>query len=141
MADKPYLFGVVKRKPKKADITTPYIEQEEPGLQGILGSSLEERTYNMLLKLGWKPWQIEIQTPILGGRQTRGGMVVDFVLFKPSSCAISCKGGYWHENGNEEIVEDAAQMQYFNEYVVIWDYEVPDDKQLEAVMRNRIGAA
>jgi hypothetical protein len=102
-------------------------------------SNLELWCYLALLELGWRDEDIALQTPLMGGRQIKGGAVVDIILYKPQPCAISLKGRYWHGNNEEEFLEDARLSAEFPEYVVIWDDEAPTYEAMREVVLQRIG--
>ena len=112
--------------------------QSDPG-SNRFGSKPEQWVYQALLALGYKPEDIEIQRPILGGRDIRGGFVGDIVVYKPQPCLISVKGKYWHNNDEKEFLDDAVLSSIYSEYVVIWDYEMPTYEALVEVVRMRVG--
>lgn len=107
---------------------------------GKLGSKLELACYQALLSLGWKEDDLQLQTSYFGGRRIHGGSVVDIIVV-PIYTAISLKGEYWHNDPDEELLEDARMMQTFRRYVVIWDYEVPSFAAMKAVCLERVGRA
>lgn len=48
-------------------------------------------------------WGWDYQVPVYGGRQIRGGNVVDFLIYTPGSwTALDPKGRYWHTGVNED---------------------------------------
>lgn len=69
------------------------------------GSSNEGRLYIGLRRAGWRPEDIEVQTPILGGRSLPGGQVIDFVLLTPIPIPIQVVGAYWHRDASQEFWE------------------------------------
>lgn len=105
----------------------------------VLGSSLEDWCYRALLALGWREEDITVQRSIYGGRNLPGGYVVDIVLYKPTSCAISLKGEYWHGKSDEETIDDARIAELYNEYVVIWWREANTYDMMYQVCLERIG--
>ena len=65
--------------------------------QGWTGSVPEWLTYESLQKAGKIPGQdFTYQTPLLGGRITKGGVVVDFDFSNPPDLAINVQGVYFH---------------------------------------------
>lgn len=140
---KPYTFGKRRAAAKPAApaalLKDDAAEREAAALPADLDSGFEERVYKMLLRVGWKPDDIETQQGILGGRSLPGGQVIDFVLYTPASVGISCKGRHWHGNEGEETILDVQAAQNYAKFVVIWDDEVETDDQLEAIVRERIG--
>ena len=140
---KPYTFGKRRAAAKPAApaalLKDDAAEREAAAVPADLGSGFEVRVYKMLLRVGWKPDDIETQQGILGGRSLPGGQVIDFVLYTPASVGISCKGRHWHGNEGEETILDVQAAQHYAKFVVIWDDEVETDDQLEAIVRERIG--
>ena len=47
-------------------------------------------------------WKLQIdfrfQVPVMGGRDRKGGFIVDFVAYTPLPVPIEVFGNYWHEN-------------------------------------------
>lgn len=107
---------------------------------GRLGSKLELACYQALLSLGWKEDDLQLQTSYFGGRRIHGGSVVDIIVV-PIYTAISLKGEYWHNDPDEELLEDARMIQTFRRYVVIWDYETPTFEMMKAIVLERVGRA
>lgn len=139
---KPYTFGKGKKAAKPERAAAPLKDdaaEQQAALPADLGSGFEARVYKGLLRLGWRPEDIETQQGILGGRSLPGGQVIDFVLYTPASVGISCKGRHWHGNEGEETILDVQAAQNYAKFVVIWDDEVETDDQLDAILRERIG--
>ncbi len=106
----------------------------------VIGSSLEQRIYNALLAVGWRRDAIEIQTPILGGRSTKGGQVLDFVVYRPTPVPICANGEYFHRDDGVEFIKTAQVMeQYGIMPVIIWGEEAQTPDQAEAVVLARVG--
>ena len=62
-----------------------------------LGSEAEWLVYDALIKLGKKPdIDFVYQSPFMGGRMEKGGIVVDFLMLDPPDLAINPQGEYWH---------------------------------------------
>lgn len=103
-------------------------------------TTLEERIYKALRRAGWRAEDIDIQTPILGGRNTRGGQVIDFVLYRPSPLPIEANGNYWHRDAEAEYLATVEAWGEFGvEPVIIWGSEAENDDMALAVVLNRIG--
>jgi len=139
---KPYQFKV--SKPQGAKVTPVNVPSSPTPASATVpmlpfGSRLESWCYMALLALGWKAQDIAVQVAIDGGRTMPGGQVIDIVLYKPTSCAISLKGEYFHSDDADETYKDAIAMQYFNEYVIIWWKEAPTYEAMLSVVRERVG--
>jgi hypothetical protein len=65
--------------------------------QGWTGSVPEWLTYQSLQKAGKIPGQdFTYQSPLLGGRIQKGGVVIDFDFNNPPDLAINVQGVYFH---------------------------------------------
>jgi hypothetical protein len=65
--------------------------------QGWTGSVPEWLTYESLQKAGKIPGQdFTYQSPLLGGRIQKGGVVIDFDFNNPPDLAINVQGVYFH---------------------------------------------
>ena len=104
------------------------------------GTTLELRVYQALLKLGWRQQDIEIQTPILGGRSKRGGQVLDFVVYRPSPLPIEANGDYWHRDEEREYLATVEAFAAYGVYpVIIWGSEATTPDETYQVVLNRVG--
>ena len=65
--------------------------------QGWTGSVPEWLTYESLQKAGKVPGQdFTYQSPLLGGRIQKGGVIIDFDFSNPPDLAINVQGVYFH---------------------------------------------
>ena len=65
--------------------------------QGWTGSVPEWLTYESLQKAGKIPGQdFTYQSPLLGGRIQKGGVIIDFDFNNPPDLAINVQGVYFH---------------------------------------------
>ena len=65
--------------------------------QGWTGSVPEWLTYESLQKAGKVPGQdFTYQSPLLGGRIQKGGVIIDFDFNNPPDLAINVQGVYFH---------------------------------------------
>ena len=139
MPVKAYQFPVKAARGKKATPPQPTAKEAKAVERVVLGSRMEDWGYRALLALGWNEEDITVQRSIDGGRNFPGGQVVDIVLYKPTSCAISFKGEYWHGNPSEETIDDARISMIYNEYVIIWWREANTYDMMYQVMLERVG--
>jgi hypothetical protein len=133
-------------------ITSPTVikgEAPQP-VPDSLGSSLEAMIYRSLIAARWRPDQIEIQTPILGGRNPRGGgQILDFVLFKPYATPIKAHGDWFHKDKDEDFEKDNKVRElYGKDPIIIWGHEcskngsqVYDFNQTLAAVIRKVGRA
>ena len=58
----------------------------------------EWNVFQALARLG-KKHNIDFvfQSPFMGGRQTRGGLVIDFLFINPPDLAINVQGEFFHQ--------------------------------------------
>lgn len=105
------------------------------------GSTLEGRVYQALIILGYKTDQIEIQTPVLGGRSRLGGQIVDFIVYTPRPVPIRVNGNWWHKNSEEELNMEASLKQVFGNQpvITIWGDEANTMDETVATLRRKIG--
>lgn len=121
-----------KRPPKRR---TPIIEpkkepKEQMGLiQGKRPESWEEwRVYKALVRLKVR---FIYQVPILGGKQVRGGQVLDFLCYTPFPIPMPIMGKYWHRASptNEDKWKLAILRKLFGvEPAVLYDDQLQDDE-------------
>lgn len=71
------------------------------------GSRPEWLVYNALLKLGYKD-RFTYQSPALGGRQVKGGAIIDF-LIDDLNLAINVTSRYWHYQTTPKRMADELQ--------------------------------
>ena len=79
-----------------------------------VGSGPEYLCWQALLKLGLKPdIDFSYQSQLAGGRQTRGGRVVDFEIYNPPNIAINVQGLFFHyEKGTAVRQSDILTREY-----------------------------
>ena len=62
-----------------------------------VGSVAEYLCWQALVKLGLRPdIDFQYQSQLAGGRQDKGGRVIDFLIFNPPNIAINVQGVYYH---------------------------------------------
>lgn len=112
----------------------------EPGLiQGKQPGSKEEWWVALAL---WKlDLDFSFQLPIMGGRDRKGGFVVDFVVYNPTATPVEVFGEYWHREslGAGDNLRLALYRQYFGkETVIIWGSEAIDEETTLRVVREKL---
>ena len=88
---------------REIEIKSP---EDTPGMINGMqaGSSYEWNIARALWRLGWT---FEYQVSLFGGRNVRGGVVLDFLVStRPAPTAISVKGEYWHRNTDQDKIEE-----------------------------------
>jgi len=65
--------------------------------EGWTGSLPEWQFYASLLELGYQPNEdFTYQSPLMGGRLDKGGLVIDFLFDNPPNLAVNVQGVYYH---------------------------------------------
>lgn len=97
------------RRPKidkaKAPVLTDPADQPPFFIRGQTAGSKEEYWCSLALDKiqEMTGWGWNYQVPVYGGRQIRGGNVVDFIIYTPGPWTIlDPKGRYWHTGINED---------------------------------------
>ena len=72
------------------------------------GSIPEYVAYQALIRAGKQPEvDFTYQSPLLGGRMTKGGVVLDFEFSNPPDLAVNIQGVYYHyEFGTDQKARD-----------------------------------
>ncbi len=131
--------------PKTTLPATPRVDVTGLTIQGQpVGSSLEWTIAMALdkLKTGYK-----YQVPVLGGRDVRGGTVVDFVVYTvPLPTPVYAQGGYWHGDAHKREKDQwmmrrirAALNYEVAEPVEIWEGEALDIPSAMQALRSKLG--
>ena len=78
------------------------------------GSGPEYLCWQALLKLGLKPdIDFRYQSQLAGGRQDKGGRVIDFEIYNPPDIAINVQGVFYHyEKGTAVRQSDILTREY-----------------------------
>ena len=86
-------------------MTTQQITEVPAGWQGSLPEYVADTTF---ASIGLRPGQDFIyQSPLLGGRIDKGGLVLDFLFNDPPDLAVNVQGVYYHyEFGVETKARD-----------------------------------
>mgnify|MGYP003148124586 CR=1 FL=1 len=70
-----------------------------------LGSLPEWLVYRELARLGKRDGEhFTYQSPLMGGRIQRGGVIIDFLFYDPPDLAINVQGVYWHYGLGPEVI-------------------------------------
>ena len=65
--------------------------------EGWTGSLPEWQFYASLLDLGYQPNEdFTYQSPLMGGRLDKGGLIIDFLFDNPPNLAVNVQGVYYH---------------------------------------------
>jgi hypothetical protein len=68
----------------------------------------EWNVHEALIRAGKKPYiDFQFQASMFGGRQQRGGLIIDFLFYNPPDLAINVQGEFFHQGlGVEAIARD-----------------------------------
>ena len=89
----------------KADIMNPPSDW--------VGSKPEWMFFSSLIDLGYQPEEdFTYQSPLMGGRLDKGGLIIDFLFFNPPNLAVNVQGVYYHyEMGADTRARDILSRQ------------------------------
>ena len=81
--------------------------------EGWEGSKPEWIFYASLVELGYQPDEdFSYQSPLMGGRLDKGGIVIDFMFNNPPDLAVNVQGVYYHyELGAQTTARDIFARQ------------------------------
>lgn len=106
-------------------------------------SSLEAMVATSLDKFGW---DYQYQVGFFGGRRTRGGFIIDFIVETlPLPTPLFVHGQYWH--GSKEQERDRIQMVLLtstfggqiNQPVVLFGIDLPDQDACDQAILKEFG--
>lgn len=103
-----------------------------------VGSKEEWWTSLALEKLGF---EYEYQYAVFGGRSTRGGQMLDFLVYTPGIWTIvDVLGAYWHTGKYEDrlSIQKVVVAKKWK-LVEAWDYLIPSPEQAVSFYRARLG--
>ena len=108
----------------------PPLEEEIGLIQGQTPDSKYEFWVSEALYRYEIPFMYQFQ--ILGGRELRGGKVVDFLVWNPDATPLEVFGLYWHKSelpGGDRVGLDALRSYFGKEPIVLWatDAQTRDD--------------
>ncbi len=77
------------------------------------GSKPEWMFYASLIELGYQPGEdFSYQSPLMGGRLDKGGVIIDFMFNNPPDLAVNVQGVYYHyELGAQIRAQDIFARQ------------------------------
>jgi hypothetical protein len=114
--EKPARMESTRKKP------VPNPRKEIRGM--AVGSTYEANVADALDALGWKYWY---QYQVAGGRERRGGMVVDFIVWtRPAATPLWVNGRYWHARRGEQDRLQQARLKQLIKFptrdpLTLWD--------------------
>ena len=118
----------------------PSRKDEDYSIQGADATDIEWRVAMALEKLKI-PYMFQFE--LMGGRSTRGGIVLDFLaLTDPLSTPIDVRGEFWH--GARQRVDDdlalAVMMSKgsFAEPVILYGGELQSEEQAFATVKREL---
>ena len=78
-----------------------------------VGSKPEWMFFSSLIDLGYQPEEdFTYQSPFMGGRLDKGGLIIDFLFFNPPNLAVNVQGVYYHyEMGADNRARDIMARQ------------------------------
>lgn len=129
--------------PSRNKISPPK-EPENPGIWNgqRVGSVQEWRVILALLRL---KIDFDYQYLVDGGRNVRGGQVLDFVVYtRPAITVIYVQGDYWHRGAKamDDALKQAQVYRIFkgraNLPVLLWEHELTTAEKAYSVVKERL---
>jgi len=119
------------------DISNP---NETPGLiQGIPPNSIQE--WRVAQALNKRDIDYIYQVEIDGGRNKRGGIVLDFLVYTPFAQPVPVHGDYWHQDelSEEEKLElKRLEEIYGREPIILWEHELTDQTHADQTIAEKL---
>ena len=107
-----------------------------------VGSSYEANVADALDALGWDYWY---QYPVAGGRERRGGIVLDFLIWtRPAATPVWVNGRYWHARRAEQDRLQQAKIKSLLRFsstdpLIMWDEDCETYDAAYNFLVTRIG--
>lgn len=112
-------------------------------IRGIpVGSTYEANVADALEALGWQYWY---QYEVAGGRERRGGIIVDFIVWtRPAATPIWVNGRYWHARREEQDRLQQARLKQLARFptrdpLTMWDENCMTFDDAYAFLLSKIG--
>ena len=140
----PFQLKIAKRGATRPDVPFVKAIKPEPEEEGAMiirgqpaGSKEEWRTSQALDILQMDYYY---QYSVGGGRQRRGGQVIDFLVLTPVRWTIvDVRGTYWHTGRHEDSLDilRVARKQRWN-LVILWDTDCKSVSDAVSFLRQKI---
>ena len=103
--------------------------------EGWEGSKPEWAFYAALIELGYQPGEdFHYQSPLMGGRMDKGGVVIDFMFENPPNIRETVQGVYYHyELGAETKARDIFARQSLVAQGITLIFVDEDDLEQDAI--------
>lgn len=141
-----------KHRREDARIRLERMKEREENLpttiQGKTVDSKEEA--RVAVALGMLGWGFKYQVSLKGGRQRKGGFVLDYLVFtRPLPTPMPVQSRYWHLVGQRRGETDLLQLNYMRKRFrgrwanpkVLWDYQLRSVAQTYQTLKKLIGGA
>lgn len=140
---KAFQFRVPKRVPR-ANVPNVKVKPlelvtlDKMVIKGQNAGSKEE--YYVSKALDYLQLRYSYQVPVMGGRNVRGGQVLDFLVYTPvRETIVDVRGVYWHTGAREDNLDILRVARKFNYGLVIaWDYDVQDVAMATSFLRQHM---
>lgn len=118
---------------------------EETGGYFVKGERASSNEYYVALSLEKHKVNYRFQVPIYGGRQIRGGIIVDFTIVgtahTPMITPVEVFGEHWHTGtlAGEDSFKLAVEQQYFKvPPIILWGNETSDEEIAERTVVRKV---
>lgn len=126
----------IDKEPKKTPETITPVQGQMPG-------SIQE--WRVAKALDYYKMSYIFQYDVYGGKQVRGGQVIDFLVYtSPLPTPVYVQGEYWHrrQKATEDALKQAQVKNLFNgqinDPVLIWEHEVQTLEDAKHVVKEKI---
>ena len=148
--DRVYQYPRSRRRPPRARTATdsqsqpPSAGDPQYVIRGLSARKPEFFAWRALTQLGWDERELRYQTGFNGGRNFKGGFVIDIIVpTRPLPTPVFVNGEYWHDPttaANQFAQEQKLRELFpgqFAEAVTIWAGQV-DNEQLARMTVDRL---
>ena len=103
--------------------------------EGWTGSKPEWAFYSALRELGYEEYDdFSYETPMMGGRLDKGGLIIDFLFYNPPDLAVNVQGVYYHyELGADTKARDIFARQMLAGQGITLIFVDEDDLEQDAI--------
>ena len=107
-----------------------------------VGSTYEANVADALDALGWDYWY---QYSVGGGRERRGGMVLDFLIWtRPMATPVWVNGRYWHNRRSETDRMQQSRVKTLlgfpcGEPLIMWDEQSETYEDAYSFLLSKLG--
>ena len=114
---------------------------EKPATYQVKGVKASSYEYNFAMALDKFEIKYLFQVWYWGGRNIRGGQVLDFLVFRPFPRPVQIFGEYWHKGqmaSEDEFKLAELEKHFQQEVLILWGPDVGTYDDAVKIVRNKI---